>query len=83
MQELLDASAVTLARYVRQKKVSPVELLDVHVARIVRERGNGSRSGRPSGSLTGTPKRIAFGTAKRIGGATAGGAAAGGFTGKS
>lgn len=34
MQELLDASAVTLARYVRQKKVSPVELLDVHVARI-------------------------------------------------
>lgn len=34
MHELLDASAVTLARWVRQKKVSPVELLEAHVARI-------------------------------------------------
>lgn len=32
--ELLDASAVTLARWVRQKKVSPVELLEAHLARI-------------------------------------------------
>ncbi|MFZ6182418.1 hypothetical protein ACOXH8_27020, partial [Nannocystis pusilla] len=37
----------------------------------VRERGNGSRSGRPIGSLTGTAKRIAVGTPKRIGGRAA------------
>lgn len=34
MHELLDASAMTLARWVRQKKLSPVDLVDVHIARI-------------------------------------------------
>lgn len=34
MHELLDASAVTLARWIRQRKLSPVELLDTLVARI-------------------------------------------------
>lgn len=34
MDELLDASAMTLARLIRQRKVSPRELLEVHIARI-------------------------------------------------
>jgi fatty acid amide hydrolase 2 len=33
VHELLDASAVTLARWVRQKKLSPIDLVDVHIAR--------------------------------------------------
>ena len=34
MHELLDASAVTLARWIRERKLSPVELLDALIARI-------------------------------------------------
>lgn len=34
VHELLDASAVTLARWIRQRKLSPVELLDTLQARI-------------------------------------------------
>lgn len=34
MHELLDASAVTLARWIRQRKLSPVELLEALIARI-------------------------------------------------
>lgn len=34
MSELLDASAMTLARWVRQRKVSPRELVDAHIDRI-------------------------------------------------
>ena len=34
MHELLDASAVTLARWIRQRKLSPRELLEALIARI-------------------------------------------------
>ncbi|HEY0138925.1 MAG TPA: amidase family protein, partial [Nannocystis sp.] len=34
MHELLDASAVTLARWIRQRKLSPVELLEALIDRI-------------------------------------------------
>ena len=34
MTELLDASAMTLARWIRQRKVSPREVVDAHIDRI-------------------------------------------------
>lgn len=34
MPELLDASAMTLARWIRQRKVSPREVVDAHIERI-------------------------------------------------
>jgi fatty acid amide hydrolase 2 len=35
MSELFDASAVTLARWIRERKVSPREVVDAHIDRIV------------------------------------------------
>lgn len=34
MHELLDASAVTLARWIRERRVSPREVVEAHIARI-------------------------------------------------